>query len=122
MCLVSTIEMFISDGLILLVFDTILGLIQFQVTFMTIIYYFKKIMSGILPNQLVKWSKIIHISYFVQSIVLVSIIITVVILKAQDPNKKFDCLEPYHIAFEVIILLSFISHAVIACVLRYRIS
>ena len=81
---VSTIEMFISNQLILVIFDTTLGLLQFQVTYLTMMYYFKKIMSGILPNQLVKWTKIIHISYLIQSMVLAIIIITVVSIKARD--------------------------------------
>lgn len=74
--------MFLPDGVAQVVFATSLDIIQYQITFVTMMFYFQKIMSSILPNVQQKWSKILYCSYILQSLILVSITMAVIIRKA----------------------------------------
>ena len=84
-------------------------------------YYFDKTTSGILPQLRKRWNKRLRYSFAIQTVILCSIVIAVVAKKVKDPQLEFNFVEGNHIAFEMVIVFSFVSHAVVAYILRDRV-
>ena len=119
----SAVLYVVSDGKARMLIAIAADFVQYQVAAVTMLYYFHKA-TGILPQVQKRWGRCLKIACIVCSLLLFA---TAAALSAErfslhDAGEDTYCLQTEYRIFQSILLLAYISFAVVICKLKSRIN